>query len=154
MEIVARISQHESVIGTTWKAHLLPLFELVEVVHSEVADTNTPDLTFFDCLHQRLPGTQSALRPMVGCVEQVQINVLQLRLLQTLVDAPLGVLVVDAFWRNLGSVEQLFAWDAGSQHAFGCGLFVTVDVRAVHMAVARLDCMARYIFRYICWAAS
>ena len=133
--------------------HLLPLFELVEVVHSEVADTNAPDLAFFDCLYQSLPGTQSALCTLVGCVKQVQINVLQLRLLETLVDAPLGIVVVDAFRRDLGSVEELLAWDAGVEHASGCGLFVAVDVCAVNMAISGLDGVADYIFRYFRWAA-
>ena len=148
-EYYGRHSRPKEACGT----HLLPLFELVEVVHSEVADTNAPDLAFFDCLDQRLPGTESTLSPLVGCVKQIQINILQLRLLQTLVDAPLGILVVDTFRRNLGSVEELLAWDTGSEHAFRCGLFVAVDVCAINMTVAGLDGMAGYIFRYICWAA-
>lgn len=123
------------------------------MVYSEVADTNTPDLALLDRLHQRPPSAQSALRPSIRCVKQVQINVLQLRLLQTLVDAPLGILVVDAFRWDLGSVEELFTWDPGSEHAFGCGLLVAVDMCAVYMAVAGLDGMADYIFRYFCRAA-
>jgi len=136
-----------------YPTYLLPLFQLVEVVHSEIADTNRPHFAFLDSLNQRLPRSQSTFRSLIGRVEQIQVDVLQFGLLQTLVDTPLRVLVIDALGRNLGSIKELFSWDTSAEQALGCGLLVSIHMRRVNMAVARFDGVTHDIFGYICRAS-
>jgi hypothetical protein len=85
-------------------------------------------------------------------MKQIQVDILQLRFLQTLINAPLRILVVDALRRNLGSVEELVSRDTSTEQAFSRGLLVTVYMRGVDVAVARFDGVSNNVLCYICWA--
>jgi hypothetical protein len=121
---------------------------------SEIAHADSPDLALFHSLDQRFPGSQSTLRSFIRCMKQIQVDILQLRFLQTLVNAPLRVLVVDAFRRDLGSVEELFSWDASTKQAFCRGILIAVYMRGVDVAVARFDGVSNNVLCYICWAGN
>jgi len=79
-------------------------------------------------------------------MQQVQINILQIRLLQTLYYTVLGILVVDLVRRDFGSVEELLAQDPGFQHPRGGGSFVAVDGCRIDVAVAGGDGVVGHVF--------
>jgi hypothetical protein len=86
-------------------------------------------------------------------VEQIQIDVVQLCIRQTLVNTPLGVLVVDALRWNFGSIKELVSWDTGTEQALGRGLLIPISMCRVDMAIARFDRVAHDVLSYICRAS-
>ena len=78
-------------------------------------------------------------------MQQVQINILQPRLLQTLVNAGFRAFVADVAGSDFGGVEELIAGDAGREHALGGGGFIAVDGRGVDVTVAGGDGVVGYV---------
>lgn len=54
--------------------------ELVQVVHAVIADTQRANLTRLLRFNQSLPGAFTGCGAAVGCVDQVEINVGEVRL--------------------------------------------------------------------------
>lgn len=81
-------------------------------------------------------------------MQQIEINILQPRLLQTLIHTRLCALIVYALGRDFGGEEELFSGNAGFKHAFCDGRFVAVGGCAVDVAVAGFDGVVGYGFAY------
>ena len=122
------------------------------MVNSKVADTNRSHLALLDSFNERLPRSQSTFRSLIWRVEQIQIDVLQLCICQTLVNTPLRVLVVYVLRWDFGSIKELVSWDTSTEQALGCGLLISISMCRVNMAIARFDRVAHDIFSYVCRA--
>jgi len=91
------------------RTYLLPLLKLVQVMYAIIANADTPHLPIFYSFNQGLPRSQPALFPTIRRVQEIEINIPQPSLPQTLVNTLLRVIVIDTLWRDLGGVKELLS---------------------------------------------
>src|SRR4051794_5374182 len=105
----------------------------------EVRNTDRPDLSGFDQLLERLPGGDILIALRQRPVDQQQINVVQAKLTQALVETSNRTLVSLKLAIQLGRDEHLLAMYAAIPDALAHATLVAIAVGGVDVTVADFD---------------
>lgn len=89
------------------------------MVHAIVAHADGPDFSLLDALDEALPGGFAHGRAAVGGVEEHEVDVVETRDLEGLVDLFLGGFIGEGAAGDFGGEEDLVAGDLGADLADG-----------------------------------